>query len=52
MDQVLLRDRSATAVVTVSLGEMIGALSFALDLTEGQPPGHCLRCAWIGLRIG
>ncbi len=52
MNQVLLRDRSDAALATVSLGDMIGALSFALDLTEGQPPGHCLRCAWIGLRIG
>ncbi|MBW4091701.1 MAG: HD domain-containing protein [Proteobacteria bacterium] len=34
------------------MSEVIGALSFALDLTEGQPPGHCLRCAWIGIHIG
>ena len=23
-----------------------------LDLTEGQPPGHCIRCCWIGIHIG
>ena len=34
------------------LSEVIAALSFALDLTEGQPPGHALRCAWIGTRMG
>ncbi|AOU97186.1 metal-dependent phosphohydrolase [Acidihalobacter yilgarnensis] len=34
------------------LSEVIGALSHALDMTEGQPPGHCLRCCWIGMHIG
>jgi HD-GYP domain-containing protein (c-di-GMP phosphodiesterase class II) len=37
---------------TVRLAEIIGALSYALDLTEGQPPGHCLRGCWIGMHIG
>jgi len=36
----------------LSLSEVIGALSYALDLTEGQPPGHCIRCCWIGFHIG
>ncbi len=34
------------------LAEIIGALSYALDLTEGQPPGHCLRACWIGMHTG
>ncbi len=34
------------------LSEIIGALSYALDLTEGLPPGHCLRSCWIGMHIG
>src|SRR3954466_11692493 len=34
------------------LAKLIGALSYALDITEGQPPGHCVRCCWIGMRIG
>ena len=33
------------------LSELIGALSHALDLTEGQPKGHCVRCCWIGMHI-
>jgi putative nucleotidyltransferase with HDIG domain len=33
------------------LSEVIGALSYALDLTEGQPPGHSMRCCWIGMHI-
>jgi len=31
---------------------LIGALSYALDITEGQPPGHCVRCCLIGMRLG
>jgi len=34
-----------------ALSGVIGALSFALDLTEGQPPGHALRSCMIGMRI-
>lgn len=34
------------------LSELIGALSHALDITEGQPEGHCVRCCWIGMHIG
>ncbi len=35
----------------VRLSEVIGAVSYALDMTEGQPPGHCLRSCLIGMRI-
>ena len=34
------------------LADLIGALSHALDLTEGQPRGHCIRCCWIGFHVG
>lgn len=34
------------------LAELIGSLSYALDLTEGQPAGHCMRCCWIGMHVG
>ena len=37
---------------TVAPAQILGALSYALDLTEGQPPGHCLRSCWIGAHIG
>jgi HD-GYP domain-containing protein (c-di-GMP phosphodiesterase class II) len=36
----------------LNLSELMGALSHALDMTEGQPPGHCIRCCWIGMHIG
>lgn len=35
-----------------SLAEVLGAFSYALDITEGQPAGHSLRSCWIGHRIG
>ncbi len=36
----------------LKLSELIGALSHALDITEGQPAGHCVRTCWIGMHIG
>jgi HD-GYP domain-containing protein (c-di-GMP phosphodiesterase class II) len=36
----------------LKLSELIGSLSYALDLTEGQPAGHCVRSCWIGMNIG
>ncbi|HEY2188504.1 MAG TPA: metal-dependent phosphohydrolase, partial [Caldimonas sp.] len=41
-----------TAVAGMRLSELIGALSHALDITEGQPKGHCVRACWIGMHIG
>jgi HD-GYP domain-containing protein (c-di-GMP phosphodiesterase class II) len=35
----------------VLLSEVIGALSYALDLTEGEPPGHAARSCAIGMRL-
>jgi len=37
---------------SLKLSELIASLSYALDITEGQPPGHCVRCCWIGTHIG
>lgn len=37
---------------TLRLSELLSAMSLALDLTEGQPEGHCVRCCWIGMHIG
>lgn len=35
----------------IKLAELLGALSHALDLTEGQPAGHCVRSCWIGMQL-
>ncbi len=37
---------------SIRSAELLGALSHALDLTEGQPKGHCVRACWIGTHIG
>ncbi len=31
--------------------EILSALSCALDITEGQPPGHAVRTCLIGMRL-
>jgi HD-GYP domain-containing protein (c-di-GMP phosphodiesterase class II) len=36
----------------LKLSELMASLSYALDITEGQPPGHCVRACWIGMHIG
>lgn len=36
----------------VYLAEIVSALGYALDLTDGQPPGHSVRCCWVGMQIG
>lgn len=35
----------------ISLAEILSALSFALDLTEGAVPGHSLRSCLLGMRM-
>jgi putative nucleotidyltransferase with HDIG domain len=34
------------------LSEVLAGLSYALDLTEGQRPGHAVRTCLIGMRLG
>ena len=36
---------------TVKLATVLSAMSYALDLTEGQPLGHAARSCLIGMRI-
>ena len=35
----------------IALSELIGALSSALDVAEGEPPGHAERSCLIGMRL-
>ncbi len=37
---------------TVRFSEVVASFTYALDMTEGQPPGHCLRACRIGMEIG
>ncbi len=38
--------------VQIKLSEVISALSYALDITEGQPKGHAARSCMLGMRLG
>jgi len=35
----------------IRLSQVIGGLSYALDVTEGEPPGHAVRTCAIGMRL-
>lgn len=35
----------------IALSGLVGALSYALDITEGEPPGHADRSCMIGMRL-
>lgn len=51
--EIVGRDnRMGHEIARVSLPEVLSALSYALDLTEGSPRGHTLRCCMIGMRLG
>ena len=49
----VVRDTSGVLGGTreIALSGLIGALSYALDLTEGEPPGHAARSCLIGMRV-
>ncbi|TWT31197.1 Cyclic di-GMP phosphodiesterase response regulator RpfG [Posidoniimonas corsicana] len=42
---------SPTAKRTVKMSGLVAALSYSLDITEGQPPGHAARTCLIGMRL-
>ena len=44
-------DLDAHHAETIDMPEIISALSFALDLTEGAVAGHALRSCVLGMRI-
>lgn len=50
--QTPLFDLEQASIDGCTLSEVLGSLSHALDLTEGQDPGHCVRCCFIGTWIG
>jgi HD-GYP domain-containing protein (c-di-GMP phosphodiesterase class II) len=37
---------------SLRLSQVVATLSHALDVTEGEPPGHAVRTCLIGMRIG
>jgi putative nucleotidyltransferase with HDIG domain len=47
----VLKKKAPSGPSNISLAEVLSALSFALDLTEGAVPGHALRSCVIGMRL-
>ena len=45
-------DENSSMAVSLNLEEILSSLSYALDLTSGQVPGHTERSCLIALRIG
>jgi len=43
--------RRAGSEPLIRVSEILSALSYALDLTEGQPMGHSVRACIIGMRL-
>ncbi len=42
---------SGPVAVQIKMSEVISALSYALDITEGQPKGHAARSCMLGMRL-
>jgi HD-GYP domain-containing protein (c-di-GMP phosphodiesterase class II) len=49
MPQLLAKTPASS--VRPLMSEIISALTFGLDLTEGQPMGHCVNSCLLGMRI-
>ena len=47
----ILHRWSTQGPARIRLSSVIGGLSYALDVTEGEPPGHAVRSCVIGMRI-
>jgi hypothetical protein len=53
LDRVEVQERQAATASDseLRLSEVLSGLSYALDITEGQPRGHAERSCLIGMRI-
>lgn len=43
---------TTSANPSIGLSELVGALSYALDISEGHPTGHGVRACWLGFHAG
>jgi HD-GYP domain-containing protein (c-di-GMP phosphodiesterase class II) len=51
LDPHHLSNLELDAAREIRFSEIVSALSYALDITEGQPEGHAVRTCLIGMRI-
>src|SRR3981189_1158424 len=40
-----------SSAAQLRMSDLISALSYALDLTEGQPMGHAVKCCLLSMRL-
>lgn len=52
MDRLPASPSATPRAAEMQLSQLMAALSHALDMTEGQPKGHCVRACWIGMHLG
>jgi HD-GYP domain-containing protein (c-di-GMP phosphodiesterase class II) len=52
MDRFVQAFAAPAGSARLQLSQLMAALSHALDITEGQPKGHCVRSCWIGMHVG
>src|SRR5579863_1378601 len=48
---LMLRRKQDVPPHTIRISQILSALSYALDLTEGRPMGHSVRSCMIGMRL-
>jgi putative nucleotidyltransferase with HDIG domain len=51
MSLVEAPERPVAAPAYLRMSDLISALSYALDLTEGQPMGHSVKCCVLGMKL-
>src|ERR1700675_2641819 len=49
---LIIETRAPVSSATqLRMSDLISALSYALDLTEGQPMGHAVKCCLLSMRV-
>ncbi len=51
MTPVEVQERPVASPAYLRMSDLISALSYALDLTEGQPMGHSVKCCVLGMKL-
>jgi putative nucleotidyltransferase with HDIG domain len=51
MTAVEVQEQAVSSPAYLRMSDLISALSYALDLTEGQPMGHSVKCCILGMRL-
>ncbi len=51
LERSVLSSSGASPRLGFRLSEIVSALSYSLDLTEGQPIGHAVKCCVLGMKL-